>query len=471
MPIAMDRSVRSSDTDGRLHIEVSNISKSNVCPYLGSEIPDAAALGLKPDQVYYLLRHPDELAAAVDTFNNLPILIRHVHVTSAKPHQHLIVGTTGTDAVFKAPYLSNSLAIWTDAAIACIETDQQRELSSAYHYRADMTPGVFDGVRYDGIMRDIRGNHVALVENGRAGSDVIVMDEALAKDPKPETAMKMRKVTLSPRAALAKGVLMHATKGKLAQDAKIDFGPILYGATTDNWDERLPGIVVKLRAAAAGKLAADASLDDIIGMLEKLEDPEDAEVSEDEFPPEKKDDDEEDDDDKKKKEATDRKKPAKDKRKPAKDKSVAKDEDDDEEDDDKKDKEPAKDKKPGMDTTMRAAMDAAINVAVAKAARDAEASTMARLAAIRDAEREVRPYIGDIVIAQDTALDVYKLALDSLGVDTKGVTDLTALKLVLSVQPKPGEPKPQRAAGMAMDQGALSDLHKRFPGMQSLKIR
>ena len=39
-----------------------------------------------------------------------------------------------------------------------------------------MTPGVYEGHRYDGIMTNIRGNHVALVKDGRAGTDVVVQD-------------------------------------------------------------------------------------------------------------------------------------------------------------------------------------------------------------------------------------------------------------------------------------------------------
>ena len=71
MVLAFDRSsVRSFDTNGFLHIEKAHISKANVCPYLGSEIPNADELGLKPKQVYQLLRDPDELAKAARTSNN-----------------------------------------------------------------------------------------------------------------------------------------------------------------------------------------------------------------------------------------------------------------------------------------------------------------------------------------------------------------------------------------------------------------
>ncbi len=175
--VAMDRAtVRSYDADGRLHVATSHISKATVNPYMGKEIPGFEELGLKPDAIYQLLRDPQELAKAAPTFNNLPLLSRHVPVTADSPEQGLVIGSTGTDAIFTDGYLDNSLVVWVKSAIDLIESETQKELSSAYRYRPDMTPGSFGGIRYDGVMRDIVGNHVALVEKGRAGSDVVVGD-------------------------------------------------------------------------------------------------------------------------------------------------------------------------------------------------------------------------------------------------------------------------------------------------------
>ncbi|HED1796100.1 TPA: DUF2213 domain-containing protein [Citrobacter freundii] len=175
--MAFDRAtVRSFDKDGRLHIELTPISKANVCPYYGREIPNSRSLGLQPDKVYYLLRDPKELAKAVSTFNNIPLLNEHIPVTAADPQKMAVVGSTGTDSEFDGTYLKNSLVVWDADSIAGIETDEKKELSSAYRYVADMTPGVHEGQPYDGVMRDIVGNHVALVIEGRAGSDVVVGD-------------------------------------------------------------------------------------------------------------------------------------------------------------------------------------------------------------------------------------------------------------------------------------------------------
>lgn len=208
--MAQDRSMRSYDEDGRLHVETSNISKATVNPYYGSEIPNHDKLGLEPTKVYYMLRDPEELEKAVQTFNNLPLLSKHIPVSADEPQKDVIVGTTGSDAKFEDGYLKCSLAVWDSEAIAGIESGEQMELSSAYRYVADMTAGEFNGMRYDGVMRDIVGNHVALVDVGRAGRDVVVSDA----DPFSE-----RKVMKLKKGAKAR---IHAVlKPLMAQDAEL----------------------------------------------------------------------------------------------------------------------------------------------------------------------------------------------------------------------------------------------------------
>ena len=177
--MAFDRgTVRRIDQDGRLHVEITNISKATVNPYLGSEIPGFEDLGLEPDQVYQLLRSPEELEAGAASFNSLPVLSQHVPVSAEDHRPSLVVGSTGTDAVFEAPYLKNSMVVWAKKAIEGIESGQARELSCAYRYVPVMEPGTFEGVRFDGRMTQIVGNHLALVAAGRCGGDVIVGDSS-----------------------------------------------------------------------------------------------------------------------------------------------------------------------------------------------------------------------------------------------------------------------------------------------------
>lgn len=220
-------SARTTDVDGRLHVARTHISKANVCPYYGSEIPGFEELGLDAQKVYKLWRHPDELAKAAPTFNNLPLLRRHVAVSADAPMKDDVVGSIGSDVVFNAPYLDASLSVWDSAAIAGIESEDQSELSSAYRYTPDMTPGTTpDGEPYDGVMRDIIGNHLALVEVGRAGPDVVVADS----NPFMETpAMKKTKL------GNALVVALSAASPKLAQDAALP--KLVGGAVKSKFDK------------------------------------------------------------------------------------------------------------------------------------------------------------------------------------------------------------------------------------------
>jgi uncharacterized protein len=174
MQLALDRSfaagvpVRRYDSDGRLRT-VANISKAVVSPYQGNEIPNWEALGLSPDATYRLLRPGDELRKATSSFNGIPLLLRHRPLTNDHAHA-LTVGTIG-DVRMDGPYLTATVTVWDRSAIDAIEDGSKRELSCGYHYVPDMTRGIFRGRPYDGVMRDIRANHIALVDSGRAGPD------------------------------------------------------------------------------------------------------------------------------------------------------------------------------------------------------------------------------------------------------------------------------------------------------------
>ena len=242
MKLAFDRSARRIDADGRLHVDRSHISKATVNPYYGKEIPGYEALGLQPDTVYRLFRDPVELERGAATFARLPILSEHVPVTVDAPRPDLVVGAIGSEITFTPPYLDADLCVWDATAIAGIETDKVRELSCAYRYVPVMEPGEFEGQPYDGRMTEIQGNHLALVEVGRAGSDVVVAD----RNPfiLKESAMKMSKLGKALFAALC------AASPVLAADSAL---PALVG-TANRKTFKKDDVKAKL-------LALDASID------------------------------------------------------------------------------------------------------------------------------------------------------------------------------------------------------------------
>lgn len=213
--LAFDKeTVRSFDKDGRMSVAVSRISKADVNPYWGREIVGWEELGLDPDRVYNVFRPPEELRRAASTFNKLPILAVHKHVSAKDPKKELIIGTTGSNSQFDGEYLTNDLAFWDAEFIGKIESDEQRELSSSYRYVPVLENGSYNSQPYEIKMTQIEGNHVALVVEGRAGPDVLVADSQIQP---PE---KVRTVKLNPKQQAA--LKARLPKLKVAMDEGLD---------------------------------------------------------------------------------------------------------------------------------------------------------------------------------------------------------------------------------------------------------
>ncbi|MGN8062793.1 DUF2213 domain-containing protein [Ralstonia sp. 22111] len=252
--LAFDKkSVRNYDADGRLFIERSHISKAGVNPYWGREIPGWEELGLDPDRVYNVFRPPEELEKGASTFNMLPILLVHKHVTAKDPKTELIIGTTGQNAEFKGEYLDNGLAFWSEEYIDKIEDDEQRELSSSYRYIPVLEIGSYNGQPYELKMTQIQGNHVALVVEGRAGPDVLVADS------QPHLPGKVRTVKLNPKqlAALKKRM----PQLKVAMDEGLD---------TEAAEQALEEALEEVQALGEPTQAQDDGNTEVVGLLKQL---------------------------------------------------------------------------------------------------------------------------------------------------------------------------------------------------------
>lgn len=182
--LAFDKSVsfRWHDADGRLHVDKSNLTRVQVAPYYGREIPDYEKLGLDPEKIYQGYRPAEELgdAETIKSVIGIPIQLNHHLDYPDDPATDTRVGSTGDQAEFDGTYLSNSLHIQNEDAIRRIKDGSMSELSLAYSYDPDFkSSGEYEGQKYDFTMRNIRGQHLALVEKGRAGKSCCVEDHAL----------------------------------------------------------------------------------------------------------------------------------------------------------------------------------------------------------------------------------------------------------------------------------------------------
>lgn len=177
------QTARSFDADGRMRVADCILSTAEVNPYRGREVVGYADLGLDPNRVYDLYRDPTELGHpdTLKSFEGLPLMIKHVAQTAENPRKEYVGGSVH-GVRFDGKHLRGDLLVWDGHAIDLIEADEMSDLSCGYRYVPVMRSGDADGQAYDGRMTAIRGNHVALVDDGRA-SGAHVADAAF-RDPR-----------------------------------------------------------------------------------------------------------------------------------------------------------------------------------------------------------------------------------------------------------------------------------------------
>ena len=115
------------------------------------------------------------------------------------------IGHAGSQVRFNDGFVEVALLITDKEAISQIQRGDAQEVSSGYRVDFDPTPGVTpSGESYDGVQRNIRINHIAIVKKGRAGSDVrLILDScdrndavALNETPSNSTLIPMAQVQL-----------------------------------------------------------------------------------------------------------------------------------------------------------------------------------------------------------------------------------------------------------------------------------
>ncbi len=130
------------------------------------------------------LRHPDDVfnADSLRSFAMLPVTNDHPPERALSPSNvaRRQVGALGEN-VRKADdgvHVDSTICVMDALAIADVEAGKV-ELSNGYTCDLDESPGVWNGQRYDARQTNIRGNHVAIVDHGRAGpSAKIKLDSA-----------------------------------------------------------------------------------------------------------------------------------------------------------------------------------------------------------------------------------------------------------------------------------------------------
>ena len=125
---------------------------------------------------------PDSLASFAGkaiTSEHPPVLLDS---ENTKDYQ---VGFSGTEVVYDNGFVKAVMTITDEDTIKRIMKGDAREVSAGYRVNYDPTRGVTEnGEHYDGVQKEIIGNHIAVVRRGRAGPQVkLHLDRQDAADP------------------------------------------------------------------------------------------------------------------------------------------------------------------------------------------------------------------------------------------------------------------------------------------------
>lgn len=250
MTVTTDKaSVRTKDINGFMQVTGNPISKIGVYPYLGSEIPDH---DLSPNEVFNVYRPAEELEKeeTLASFRLMPFIDNHEILgdNATAPERKGIQGYIGEQVYFDTPYLRGNIMIPSRAAQSAIEAGKI-ELSPAYRCKYEKSAGVFNGESYQFIQRDIRANHLALVDEGRTGPDVAVLDH--------------RTITLDTKRL----TIMEFTEEQLAQIKALIAELLAANNTTDAEEEKT--VDVEPEAADEDVVVAETDADEVLAVAEE----------------------------------------------------------------------------------------------------------------------------------------------------------------------------------------------------------
>lgn len=165
---------RIADTNGWIEVKDNPLSKVGVFAYRG--------IGGDPDKIYQVYRPEEELSNAetIESFKLIPWVDDHTMLGNQEagltPAEYKGVnGVIGEDVYFKDGVLYGNIKVFAENMKDLIAAGK-RELSAGYRCAYEMVSGTFNDQPYDAIQRNIRGNHLALVDQGRMGPDVAVLD-------------------------------------------------------------------------------------------------------------------------------------------------------------------------------------------------------------------------------------------------------------------------------------------------------
>jgi hypothetical protein len=228
-------------------------------------------------------RPPEEVSnpESLPTFGMKPATWGHPPVLLDSSNTNKFqVGYSGSQVRYNDGFVEVALVVTDQDAIEKIKRKDATEVSAGYKVDFDPTPGITpEGESYDGVQRNIRVNHIAIVPRGRAGPEVrLLMDRMDAADAVAFDPALQPSTTASPVMATVKldglEIDLPAEAASAVQSFARDMERQLKSVTTerDELSHKLDAQQEEIDALAYEKEAAEGRADALEERVTELED-------------------------------------------------------------------------------------------------------------------------------------------------------------------------------------------------------
>lgn len=150
-------------------------ARTGVQQYLGAELgrPDLGVVNVYRDESEVFSK------ASLNTFSKIPVTNDHPPIeVNASNWRDYSVGTTGDEVLRDGEYLKIGIKITDAEAVNAVKAGK-RELSVGYSADIIWQDGIApDGTKYQAVQKNIKANHIAIVDKGRAGHNARIGDSA-----------------------------------------------------------------------------------------------------------------------------------------------------------------------------------------------------------------------------------------------------------------------------------------------------
>jgi len=232
-----DASKRYVNQAGFLVLPDCSLARSGILDY--SDVTDQDGTLIKDGAIIKVYRPAKALKECCSEFANLPLTLEHPSNSKVDPNnaKKVVVGSLGSEPKYEekngVAFIKSDIIVYDKDTIDEIQNGEYSELSAGYETAFKKERGLHNGEQYEAVQYLLVPNHVALVRNGRCGSECRICDSK--EETKKGAEMKKWYLMVGDEKVVP---LTEEEKDKIQQDEDIEIEEM----TSDEFEKKFEEI-------------------------------------------------------------------------------------------------------------------------------------------------------------------------------------------------------------------------------------